>query len=126
MDAESVFQASLLERQANELEQNLQLVEAQINQLEEFKKSLEFLIKSKDNEILASFGRGVYVKSTLKDKEKLFVEVGAGIMVKKTPEETKLIIESQISRLKQARMQIISQIEMTQEQLEEFLSEIDY
>lgn len=126
MDAESVFQASLLERQANELEQNLQLVEAQINQLEEFKKSLEFLIKSKDNEILASFGRGVYVKSTLKDKEKLFVEVGAGIMVKKTPEETKAIIESQISRLKQARMQIISQIEMTQEQLEEFLSEIDY
>lgn len=124
MDAELVFQASILERQANELEQNLQLVEAQVNQLEEFKKSLAFLEKSKDNEILSPIGRGVFIKSEIKDKEKLFVEVGSNIIVKKTPEETKKIIESQVSRLKQARVQIAAQLEITQEQLQGLLSEL--
>lgn len=121
MEQKRIVDIASVEIEARRLEENLQLVDNQILELEEFRKSFEFLIKSKNNEILASLGRGVFIKSEIKDKEKLFVEVGAGVVVMKTPEETLEIVKEQISRLQEARIQIASQLKVYSKQLQEFL-----
>lgn len=113
-----------IERVARELEENLQLIEMQIGELGDFNRSLEFIIKSKDKEMLSSIGKRVYIKTAIEDKKKLFIDVGAGVVVKKTPEETIKIVKEQILRLQEARVQVSSQLEMHREQLQEFIEEI--
>ena len=58
------------------------------------------------------------------DKKKLFIDVGAGVVVKKTPEETIEIVKEQILRLQEARVQISSQLEIYRGKLQEFIEEI--
>ena len=121
MDQETIMHFSAIEQEARELEDNLQLIATQIAELDNFRESLEFLMKSKEKEILSSLGKRVYMKSKIEDKEKLFVEIGAGIVVKKTPEETIKIVKEQIIRLQEARVQISVQLEIYQRELESFL-----
>ena len=125
MNQEDLLQASLIEREYHELENNLQLIDAQIQELEKFREDLGFLIKSDNKEILSSLGRGVYLKSTIEDKKKLFIEVGSGIIVKKTPEEAQKIIEKQVSYLKQAHLQILSHLESHHNNLNNLIDKID-
>lgn len=116
-----ILQAAVAEQQAHQLEENLQLVDAQITELEEFNRNLKILKDSKEKEMLSQLGKRVYIKTKIEDKEKLFVEVGAGVVVKKTPEETMKIVSNQISRLQEAKVQILSQLNVYHTQLQEFL-----
>jgi len=116
-----ILQAAMAEQQAHQLEENLQLVDAQITELEEFNRNLKTLRDSKEKEMLSQLGKRVYIKTKIEDREKLFVEVGAGVVVKKTPEETIKIVSNQISRLQEAKVQILSQLNVHHTQLQEFL-----
>ena len=90
----------------------------------EFIKNLNFIIKSKEKDILSSLGRRVYLKAKIEDKEKLFVDIGAGVVLKKTPEETLTIVREQITRLQDVRVQIASQLESYYEELENFIRNV--
>ncbi len=125
MNQEDLIQASLIEREYRELENNLQLIDAQIQELEKFKEDLDFLTNSKNREMLAQIGRGVYISSSIEDKKKLFIEVGSGVVVKKTPEEAQKIIAKQISHLRQAHMQMLSHLESYQSQLNTLINKIE-
>ena len=114
--------AAAIEEEAQGLEENLQLVMTQLAELENFKESLEFLGKSREKEILSSLGKRVYMKSKIEDREKLFVEVGAGVVVRKTPEDTIGIVKEQILRLQEARVQISAMLEIYQRELENFMN----
>ena len=124
MNQEKIMAIAEIERVARELEENLQLIEMQIEELTAFNNSLEFLMKSKDKEMLSSIGKMVYIKTAIEDKKKLFIDVGAGVVVKKTPEETIEIVKEQILRLQEARVQISSQLEIYRGKLQEFIEEI--
>ncbi len=125
MEQELIVQANLMEQQARELEGNLQIIDNQINELEQFLDGLGFLIKTRNKEILASVGKGVYVSSKIEKMDKLFVEVGAGVVVQKTPEDTAEVVKNQISRLKEARFQINAQLGIYREKLGEILDKIN-
>ena len=125
MKEQQIILASQLEKKHQELEQSLQLADTQIQELEQFKDNLGFLIKSKEKEILSSLGKGVFLKSKIQDKEKLFVEVGSNVIVKKTPEETKKIVENQIRRLNEANLQIVAQLEVCHKQLQNLMANIE-
>lgn len=124
MDQEIILKATIAEQQAHQLEENLQLVDAQITELEEFNRNLKTLRDSKEKEMLSQLGKRVYIKTKIENKEKLFVEVGAGVVVKKTPEETMKIVSNQISRLQEAKVQILSQLNFYHTQLQEFLETV--
>ena len=123
MDQEILYKAQYLEKSSQEAQANLQFVNAQIEELEKFKQNLSDLDKSSAKEMLSSVGKGVYAKTELKDKN-LFVDVGSGIIVKKTPEQTKKVLETQIKTLMQAKIQITSQIESYTNSLMELMNEI--
>ena len=121
MDQENIAHITNIENQARQFEQNLQLVDNQIHELGEFIKNLNFIIESKEKDILSSLGRRVYLKAKIEDKEKLFVDIGAGVVLKKTPEETLEIVKEQITRLQEVRGQIAFQLELYYKELDEFI-----
>ena len=126
MERQELFQrAVMLQRQSEETEQQLKFVEEQIAELEKFKEGLKNLRESKEKEILANLGKGVYVKSEIKDREKLFVEVGAGVIVKKTPGEAMRVVEEQTARFENARVQISEQLEVFTSELQRMIGEIE-
>src|SRR3989344_6886921 len=110
MDQETMLKASFLERQTQELEQYLEFIDSQINELELFKENLAVLSKSEEKEILSSLGKGVFLKGNMTEK-KLFVEVGSGVVLRKTPKETQETISLQVKRLKELRIQGLSQLD---------------
>ena len=112
-----------IEREARQLEENLQLFDNQIYELEEFMKNLDFIAKSKEKEALSTIGKRVYLKTKIEDSSKLFVDIGAGVVLQKTPEETLRIVREQISGLQGARKQLASQLEMYYKELEDFINQ---
>ena len=124
MDQAELMQIALVERQARELEGHLEIVSNQIIELEDFIGTIEALISSKERDMLASLGKRVFVKTRADDFDKLFVEVGAGVIVKKTPKETADIIKEQIKRFKEARIEISGQLQMHHMELENFMNKV--
>ena len=121
---ELIQTASALHQQSQELEEKLGFIQNQISELEEFTNSLNSIISTKETSMLSSLGKGVFVKTNLEEK-KLFVEVGSGIIVRKTPEETKEVIQNQIKRLLQLKVQLSSQLDSLQSQLRIMIEQIE-
>jgi len=124
INQELILQASLFERQSQEIQSTLEFIDKQLLELEEFGSDLESFSKSSENQMLASIGKGIYVKSSLENKD-LYVNVGAGVIVKKSPGDTERIVEGQVKKLKEARMQLSSQLESNNQALVNLISEIE-
>ncbi len=50
------------------------------------------------------------MKARFEDEKKLFVEVGAGVVVRKTPEEAQEVIKKQIQRFHEVKMHLTAQL----------------
>lgn len=124
MHEKILLEAADLERKMRTADENIQFVDSQISELEEFRDGVKTLQNSKESEIFSSFGKGVYVKSKLQNKD-LFVDVGAGVVMKKTPEETLKIIEDQLNRLRNARMQLLSEIDSSRTKLLSIINKLE-
>jgi len=123
MNQELLLQASLLEKESQQIQQNLQLIDREVIELEQLTANLKNLAETKQKEILSGIGKGLYLKTNLLEKD-LFVQVGSGIIVKKTPQEASKILESQIKALIEARTQILSQLSINNQKLNEIITEI--
>ncbi|MEK6855148.1 MAG: prefoldin subunit alpha [Nanoarchaeota archaeon] len=124
MEDDIVYRAAMLQQQSEEIESRLQFVNEQIQELEQFSGDLRVLDKNDNKEILASLGKGVYAKSELKDK-KLFVQVGAGVVIKKSINETVEVIGEQIKRFEEARVQLKMQLESYAQELKRMVAEVE-
>lgn len=110
-EQEKLFRLSMLEQQARQIEQQLQAIEQQIIEMQLLKMNLDELKKADaKDEILASIGRNIFVKTSLKDKE-LFVDIGAKTIVKKSADEAKEIIDKDISRMAETRNRILEEFD---------------
>jgi len=113
---QQLIQLQMIEQEANQLEQQLQLIEQNLVEIQQLKASLNELNESKEKKILANIGRGIYIPAEIKSKE-LLVEVGGKNFVKKSVLETKEIIEGQIGKLNSAKQEIMERIEGLQGQM---------
>lgn len=101
---------SALQQQSNEIKVHLDFIIGQITELEIFSKDLSLLKEEEKEETLSYIGRGVYLPSKITDK-KLFVEVGSGVIVRKTIEETLSIIENQTKSLKESKLHLTGELD---------------
>ena len=122
---ELLQRAMQLREQSEEIERQLEFVSEQITELRQFSANLEILKENKEKEMLANIGRGVHLKVSRADEEKLFVEVGAGIVVRKTPNETIKEIEKQIGKFAEAKMQLTAQLHKHAEEFRKMLKEVE-
>lgn len=121
---ELIMKASIFQRQAEQLSNNLAQIEAQVLELSSLAHDLNALKESSSNEMISSIAKGVYIKTNLVEKN-LLVNVGSDILVKKTPEETQIIIEEQVKKLNEARLHLKAQLEIYNNLLRETIAEIE-
>jgi len=125
MEQEILQKAMMLRAQSEETEKQLGFVGEQVQELEGFLETLEELKGSDKEEILANLGKGVYAKADRLKDEKLFVEVGAGVLVRKSPDEAKEVIEGQLRKFKEVQIQLREQLEGFAGEFREMLGEIE-
>lgn len=125
MSEELLYQAQLLQQEAEKVNSQLEAVDQQLTELSSFTSYLSTIstLKEKDTEILASIGKGIYTKTNLVSRD-LYVEVGSGVVLKKTPAEVQKVIEDQIRKLKEIHIQLLSQREICLHTFQEILQDI--
>ena len=124
MDKELIFKASLLQQQSDQIEQKLNLISQQLHELQHFNAELEELSKNRSKEILSSLGKGIFLKTNVSE-EKLFVDVGSGVLVRKNFEETKKLIEDQTLKLNQLAEESTKDLQKVNGELSELMSKLE-
>ncbi|MCU0642471.1 MAG: hypothetical protein MUF61_02745 [archaeon] len=124
MENEILFKAAILQKQSEEINEHLNYLGSQLSELEELSGNISKISLSKDNESISSLGKGIFVKSVL-SPENLFVNVGAGVIVKKSPEETVNAISSQIKNIHEARTHLMQQLELCNHALQSAIVELE-
>jgi prefoldin alpha subunit len=137
-------QKSAIEQRINELVQHSRTLELYLNEVLEREATVTRLIEEarlasyalqnisvdKENEALMPIGVGVYLKTNIPSIDKLLVNVGAGVTIEKTREDTLHYIESRIkefeiglNQLGDQKKQITSQLEQIQQQVNSMLQQ---
>ncbi len=117
-----------------QLMQQMELFDRQFQQLDvqssEFLSVLETLSEfpnaENDNEILIPISSGIFAKAKLCEKEKVLVNVGSSIVLDKSIEDTRKLIESQLGEIENLRNQMIGNRQLIVErigQIRELLSD---
>jgi prefoldin alpha subunit len=119
---EILFKLSLIEQRSQEIKQQIEAVDNQVSELENLKSCFKNIEKSKNKEMLANLGRGVFIKTKI-DDEKLFVNVGSKIVVRKTPEEASKIIDGQIKEMNELKEEFVHNLEHLNSELAELVDE---
>jgi prefoldin alpha subunit len=135
-------QKSAIEQRINELVQHSRTLELYLNEVLERESTVTKLIEEarlaayalqnisldKENEALMPIGVGVYLKTNIPSIDKLLVNIGAGVTIEKTREDTLHYIESRIkefeiglNQLTEQKKQITSQLEQIQQQVNSML-----
>jgi prefoldin alpha subunit len=115
---EIIFRLGMLEQQLQQLQQQMQAVERGMTELQSLDLGLDEITGSKDKEILAQIGKGIFIKAKVLSED-LTVNVGDNNFVKKDVAETKVLIQEQIKKLREVEIQLEQNIEATNN---EFLS----
>jgi len=115
-DQEIMVKLGMFEQQIKQTHQQLQAVEQAIVEINSLNIGLDELKGSKDQEILAPIGKGIFVKTKLVSED-LIVDVGNKNFVTKNIEATKKTIQEQIKKLEKARTQLEKMLEEINEEL---------
>jgi prefoldin alpha subunit len=109
-EQELLFKFGMFERQIRELQQQLEAVDRGIVDLTSLNFGLDDLVGSKDKEIFAPMGKGIFVNAKL-ISEDLNVDIGNGNFVKKSIPDTKKLIGEQIKKLEEVRNELENNLE---------------
>jgi prefoldin alpha subunit len=97
------FQA--FEQQIQQIQQQLQAVEQGTMELNSLNLGLDELVGATGKEIMAPIGRGIFAKAKLLSED-LLVDVGEKNLVTKNIPDTKALIQGQIEKLGQVRVDL--------------------
>ena len=109
-EQELLFKFSIFERQIKEIQQQINAVEKGILDLSSLNFGLDELKGSRDKEIFAAIGRGIFVKAKIVSEE-LNVDIGNGNFIKKNIPETKELISEQIKKLETIKKELENNFE---------------
>jgi prefoldin alpha subunit len=114
---EMMFKLQMFEQQAQQIQQQLQSVEQAIGEMASMSNGLEDLKGAEGKEIMAPFGRGIFVKTKLLSEE-LTVDVGGKHFVKKSIKDTKELIDKQVDKLNDVKKELEKNMDMLRDELE--------
>lgn len=98
-----------LEYEANHLGEQINFIEIQKNEMINLKESVEKLEKSGNIEIFSELGKGIFIKSKL-EKSDLLIDVGNKILVPKSFDEVKKIVDEQTKKFEEIKNEISDKI----------------
>jgi prefoldin alpha subunit len=100
----------VFEHQIRMLQEQMNAVEQATMDLQTLDFGLDDLKDSKDREILAQVGRGIFVKAKITGEE-LLVDIGNKNFVTKSIENTKEVLKEQIEKLNQIKEDLESELD---------------
>ncbi|MEK6852709.1 MAG: prefoldin subunit alpha [Nanoarchaeota archaeon] len=106
----SILELSIISEEVKRLEQQLLLIESQGATFSQLYSDLEEVLKNKDAEILTNFGSGVFVRAKLTDNKKVLVNIGSRVVVEKSIEEARDIIEKQMNSMEELKNEIRTEL----------------
>jgi prefoldin alpha subunit len=105
---ENALRMQILEQQAAAVQKQVQQLEEQLAELDITKESLDELKKSKSGaDMLSMLSPGIFVKTSLANNEEVIINVGGNVAVKKKTSEAKKMIEEQIGEIKNIQAQLV-------------------
>ena len=119
---ELMFKLSMFEQQMRQMQQQLQAIEQGMIELSTLNMDLKELKGSKDKEIFAPIGRGIFAKAKLLSED-LTVDIGEKNFVRKTVPETQEVINKQILKLETAKDELNQGLEELSKEAEKLILE---
>lgn len=116
LEQELARKFQVFEQQIRMLQEQLQAVEQTTMDLRTLDLGLDDLKDSKDKEILAQVGRGIFVKAKVISDD-LIVDIGGKNFVSKTIENTKEVLQGQVVKLGQIQEDLEGELEKINEEI---------
>src|SRR3989344_91452 len=105
-----IIEFSMLEQENQKLEQQMQMIEQQFSNLRALKENLGE-IESHKGDFLASLGSGVFLRSELKENKKVLINVGSGVVIKKSCEDAREILDRQVDKIEAVKQEVEKMVE---------------
>jgi len=122
---EYMMRMGMIEEEARQIEEQIGIIDQQTSELIQISKSLEQLWSKEEHpEFLANLGKGIFVKAKAIEKE-LFVSIGKGTVVKKTPKEAIEIITTQLRKASETKLEFMSRINELQNEMQKLVAEAE-
>jgi len=118
------MQLATLEQEANKYQEQMQMLDQQVAEIMAIQDSLHELDKSKEKTIYANLGKNIFIKTEITDKN-LLVDVGNRTFLKKNIPDTLKVIEEQLSKITDAKSQIIGRLQELQQQMEAIVEQAE-
>lgn len=121
---EAFIKLQMIQQESVALEEKLQMIDHQIQEMQAIQTSIAELERGKDEkrEILANLGKGIFIKTEVKE-DKVFVNVGKDIVVRKTAKEAREILDDQVRKLVVGKEDIMARIEELQAEMRGIIGE---
>jgi len=114
---EKIMEVNMLDSRMKQLEQSLNMIDQQIMEQQLLQLNIDEIKKvKKGQEMLFPLGKNVFVKGKIED-EKLLINIGGRVVVKKDGDKAKEIVERQ-------KLQLVSVRNEINEEIEKIISEI--
>jgi len=119
---ERYVEMQLIEKQAEQLRQQLQFVEQQVQDVRNSAATLDEIAKLKPGEeAMIPIANGVFTRGTITDTKRLLVGVGGQVVVEKDIPSTKKILDIRLASLNKSHgeiMQIMMQLDARAQQIQ--------
>jgi len=115
----------LMQKHLEELREQALMLERKFVELETAKQTLSDLEKTKKgNELFFPLGAGIYAKANVHDNKDLMMDLGAGIVARKSPASAKKILEEREKEIEDSGKGLQDEMTTTAAKLNEIANEL--
>jgi prefoldin alpha subunit len=119
------MQMQMSDQQVKQVQQQLEAVQTQIIEIQTILFALDDISKTEiGKEILIPLSSGIFVRAELKENRMLNVNVGSNTVVEKSVQETKALLERQITELSTLNETLSTQYTNTISEIEKLQGEL--
>jgi prefoldin alpha subunit len=114
-----LMEIRVLEGTYNELSSRQGILERILIESRSALEAVSSLASSKPEEVLVPLGGGVLVRSIPPNSDRIFVNIGANVVVEKSREEATTFVESRVKEIEDSIVSILNQKNQIAERLEQ-------
>ncbi len=117
---EKYMEMQYIDEQMKQTEQQIIKIDEQLNEVIVTKNALtEFGNTKTGTETLMPVSNGIFAKAEIKNNDKLLVNVGSNVVVEKSVEDTKKLMDNQLVELKNYKIKLMANMEKLSKQVKE-------
>jgi prefoldin alpha subunit len=121
---EKMVQYQMLEESFKELNERRELFTSRMMEIEQTKQAIDEIEKAKENNVFVPLGSSVFLPGKLDKKEKMVVGVGSDIVMEKSVEEVKEILDKRKKMLEEGMEDVQNHMEEIIEKIRKIEPEI--